>query len=124
MSEPASSALAVTGLAKLVGLAFGATFAAVVVMIMTRPDDRREWAVALICTVISSICGGAVIIQTLELHAWASTFEGLIAMAGVYFTAGLPAWVLVRGWFVFAAQRKDAAITEIVKEIRDVIGKG
>lgn len=123
MSEPASSALAATGVAKLIGLAFGATFAAVVVMIMTRPDDRKEWAVALICTVISSICGGAVIIQALELSAWAATFDGLLALAGIYFAAGLPAWVLVRGWFVFAAQRKEAAITEIVKELRDTLGK-
>ncbi|AQZ96896.1 hypothetical protein BVH74_18620 [Halopseudomonas phragmitis] len=92
-------------------------------MIMTRPATRHEWAVALICTVIASICGGALVIQWLELHAWAETFEGLIAFAGIYFTAGLPAWVLVRGWFVFAAQREHASITDIVKDIRDTVGK-
>ncbi|MDH4566168.1 hypothetical protein E8E95_05705 [Pseudomonas sp. BN414] len=92
-------------------------------MIMTRPRSSREWAVALISTVVVSIGGGAAVIQHYGLHEWAASFYGSLALASLHFTCGLPAWVLVRAWFIYAEKRRDTAITDMVKEIREAAGK-
>ncbi len=119
MTEPASSAAAGIGLFKLVGMISGATLVAIVVMVMAQPTSRREWAVALISTVIGSICGGAAAIQYLGLQQWSGTFEGSLALAGLHFSCGLPAWVIVRAWFVYAEKRRNATLPEIVRELKD-----
>ncbi|UGV30946.1 hypothetical protein LO767_00015 [Halopseudomonas aestusnigri] len=120
MSEPTTAGLAGIGLGKLLGVSVGAILAAVVVMAMTLPKTSREWVVALVCTLLGSVCGGAFIIQWLGLQAWADTVEGLMAFAGVYFTAGLPAWVLVRGafaWFNGPDGRSLPAILGLVLKV-------
>ena len=44
----------------LAGLgAIGAGLAAIVVMCVMTPRDPKEWAIALISTVIASVCGGS-----------------------------------------------------------------
>jgi ABC-type xylose transport system permease subunit len=119
MSEPTTAGLAGIGLGKLLGISVGAVAVAFVVMCLTQPKSRREWVVALVCTLLGSVCGGAFIIQWLGLQAWAETFEGLVAFAGVYFTAGLPAWVLVRAvfaWFNGPDGRSLPAIIDLVRK--------
>ncbi|MFM9936982.1 MAG: hypothetical protein ACKVOL_12395 [Novosphingobium sp.] len=53
--------------------------AAVVVMLMTPPRCKREWAVGLISTVVSSIGGGAAVIEHFGLRHWANSPIGLCA---------------------------------------------
>jgi hypothetical protein len=72
MSEPTSSSVAGYALFKW-GVAIGlpAAIVAVIVMVMTRPKDTREWVCALISTTASSIYGGAFVIHHYNLQSWA-----------------------------------------------------
>jgi hypothetical protein len=127
MPEPTSSSVAGAAAAyKAIGgsaaaAASGATLAAVVVMLMTSPRNAREWAVGLISTVVSSICGGAITIQYLQLHHWAFSTIGLCAMGGVMFTCGLPGWAVVRWLFNFIDQRRDASLDQVAKEVKELL---
>lgn len=123
MSEPASSTAA--GLAgwKLIGgiagiSAFGAGLAAIVVMCVTTPRSPREWAVGLISTVIGSISGGAAVIQHYNLQHWADSPFGLIAMLGLVFACGLPAWALVRWLFNYIHKRREASLDDVANDWR------
>lgn len=67
MTEPASGAAASIAGWKLLGgaagaLGVGAALATVVAMCLSLPRTLREWAVALISTVVSSLGGGALVI--------------------------------------------------------------
>jgi len=125
MSEPISGAAAsAAGLKVLGGLAAGSGIAAglasVVVMSMTHPQDAREWRVALISTVVSSIGGGCALIRYLGIQDWASDTLGLIGLGGIMFAAGLPGWALVRWLFAFLNKRRDADLLDVAQEL----GKG
>jgi hypothetical protein len=136
MAEPTSSGVA--GLAgwKLIGgaagaLGIGAALATVVAMCLTLPRTLREWAVALISTVVSSLGGGALVIVKfglLDALARSATeldlFVRLLGVLGVVFTCGLPGWTVVRWTFNWLEKRKDADLSEIVGEVRGVIGGG
>jgi hypothetical protein len=126
MSEPISGAAAgVAGWKILGGLAgmgaIGAGLAAVVVMSMTRPTTDREWRVALISTVIGSICGGAAVVQHFGLDAWTQSLIGLVAMLGLVFACGLPAWAIVRWLFNYIAKHQDADIADVVKDVKEAL---
>jgi hypothetical protein len=47
---------------------------------------------------------------------------GMIALCGLVFVCGLPAWVIVRAWFAWSESRKDKALPEMVKEFREGTG--
>jgi hypothetical protein len=96
----------------------GLVSAAVIVMIFTQPRDRKEWATALICTVISSLCGGSALIQYLHLQEWATEFFGVFAIGGVFFLCGLPGWALVRWIFNYITKNRDKGIDDVVSDIR------
>ena len=102
-------------------LAGGAALAAVVVMLMTPPRSKSEWAVGLISTVVSSVCGGAVVVERFALHEWVYSVTGLCALGGVIFACGLPGWALVRWIFNFVDQRRDASIDEVAKEVKEIL---
>ncbi|MWV17549.1 hypothetical protein F3I16_16020 [Pseudomonas sp. L-22-4S-12] len=123
MTEPASTAAGGIALYKLglLGL-FGALLTAIVVMAMTIPKTVREFTVALISTLMFSLGGGAAVIRWFELMAWANDLFGLIALLGLVFVCGLPGWVLVRAWFVFAEKRRSASLPEIVRELKETAG--
>ena len=127
MAEPASSSAAgaAAGAAAwkaaggMAGIAGGAAgLASVVVMLMMRPRSPKEWAVGLICTVVSSVTGGAAVVQYLELHAWADGYVGLVALGGLMFACGLPGWALVRAVFSAIEKRRDADIFDLADEAR------
>lgn len=125
MSEPISGAAAgVAGMKALGGLAAGSGIAAglasVVVMSMTHPKDAKEWRVALISTVVSSIGGGCALIRYLGVQDWAGDTLGLIGLGGIMFAAGLPGWALVRWLFAFVNKRRDADLLDVAQEL----GKG
>jgi len=98
--------------------AIGAGLASVVVMCITTPRSPREWAVGLISTVVGSIGGGAAVIQHYGLQSWAQEPFGLVAMLGLVFTCGLPAWAVVRWLFNFIEKRKGAGLDEVVADVR------
>ena len=126
MSEPISgTAAGVVGWKIIGGLAgmgaIGAGLAAFVVMSMTRPTDEKEWRVALACTLVGSIGGGAALVRYLDIQHWAQDPIGLVALLCAVFVCGLPAWGLVRAWFKFMEKRKDADLAEIAKEVKEMI---
>lgn len=131
MSEPITggAALAAGAAASKViggtaGVAAGASgLAAVVVMIMMRPRSTAEWAVALISTIVSSIGGGAAVVQHFGLHAWTADYIGLVALGGLMFACGLPGWAVVRWLFNFIERRKDKDLADVVEDVRDAVSK-
>lgn len=129
MPEPTSSSAAAGGFAAYkLAVAFGlpAGVAAIVVMLWIQPKSPREWALALISTVASSVGGGAALIQHLGLNAWADSTVGLIGMAGLIFACGLPGWVIVRAAFAWIDRRRGHDLAELVSDashtVREVIG--
>jgi hypothetical protein len=126
MSEPISGAAAsAVGLKALGGLAAGSGIAAglasVVVMSMTHTQDPKEWRVALISTVVSSIGGGCALIRYLGIQNWAADWLGLIGLGGIMFACGLPGWALVRALFAYLNKRRDADITQIITDGAEVV---
>jgi hypothetical protein len=132
MSEPisgsaaagAAGAAAFKALGGPAAVAGGASvLATIVVMVMTLPKNRSEWAVALISTVVASLCGGAAVIQYLGLAAWMATPNGAMALGGIYFSCGLPGWTIVRWVFNFLNKRKDKDMAEVAAEVADDVRK-
>lgn len=101
--------------------AIGAGLAAIVVMSMTKPKSDQEWRVALISTVMGSIGGGCAVIMHFGLQAWAYDPFGLVALLGLVFGCGLPGWALVRWAFNYMERRKDADLTDVVKDVKGVL---
>lgn len=121
MSEPGPlTAAGGIALYKLGAFGFVAVLAAVVVMAMTLPKTMREFVVAMISTTVSSICGGAFVVRWLGIGDWANDDVGLIAIGGVIFVCGLPAWVLVRAWFKWAEKRRDQDLGELAQGIAEI----
>ncbi len=118
MPDPATSSAAGGFAAYKLAIAFGlpAGLAAIVVMLWMRPKSVREWAVALISTVVSSVCGGAALVQHLGLNHWADNTIGLMGLGGLIFAAGLPGWVIVRAGFAWAEKRKGKDLYELIGE--------
>jgi hypothetical protein len=126
MSEPIStSAAGVAGWKIIGGLAgmgaIGAGLAAFVVMAMTKPKTDQEWRVALICTLVGSIGGGAALVRYLGIQHWVQDPFGMVAMLAVVFACGLPAWALVRALFIFIDKRRDADLAQIVHDVKEMI---
>lgn len=99
----------------------GAGLASIVVMCMSLPRSKGEWASALISTVIGSICGGAAVVSHFGLHVWATNFIGLTAILGLSFACGLPAWAIVRWVFNYINKHEDSSITDVVQDIKGVM---
>jgi len=79
MSEPisggavagAAGGAAFKAIGGTAGVAAGASgLPTVVVAIMMRPRTTAEWVVALISTLVSSIGGGATVVQHFGPHGW------------------------------------------------------
>ena len=121
MSEPGPlTAAGGIALYKLGALGCVSALAAVVVMAMTLPKTIREFFVALISTVISSLCGGAFVIRWLEVGHWSNDDLGMIALGGVVFVCGLPAWVLVRAWFKWTETRRDKDLGQLIQDMAEL----
>ena len=93
---------------------------ATVVIMMRLPRSPQEWAVGLICTVVSSLTGGAFIIVKWGLHEWVTDIWGMIALGGFFFVCGLPGWAVVRWTFNFINKQEGKTIIEVVKELKNV----
>jgi len=126
MSEPITSSVAGAAGWKLLGGAatagaIGAGLASIVVMCITTPRSPREWAVGLTSTVVGSIAGGSAVIMKFGLQSWAHDPFGLVAMLGLVFACGLPAWSIVRWAFNWIEKRKDKDLAEVVQDARDAV---
>lgn len=117
MTEPMSSAAGGIALYKLGAFGGLAVLAAVVVMAMTLPKTVREFVVAMISTTVSSLCGGAFVVRWFGIGDWAHDDVGMIAIGGLIFVCGLPAWIVVRALFAWSEAKKDRQITEIVDAV-------
>lgn len=124
MTEPATTAAGGIALYKM-GAFFGlmAVLAAIVVMAMTLPKSPREFIVATVSTVVASLGGGAFIVRWFEIAHWVGDEFGLVAIGGVMFVCGLPAWVLVRGWFAYAESARGRTLLEMIRDIREATGR-
>ena len=96
----------------------GAGLASIVVMCMNRPRTDSEWVVALISTVIGSVCGGAGVISYFNLHEWMNNVVGLVAVLGLVFACGLPAWAIVRWVFNYINKHHDSGIDEVADDVK------
>lgn len=126
LTEPASSTAGGVVLWKLAGgaagfAAGGAGLAAVIVMLMTPPRSPREWAAGLISTVLGSICGGAAVVQHFGLQAWLGSYVGLVALMGLAFACGLPAWAVVRWGFTWMEKRRDKDLGEVISDAKGML---
>ncbi len=119
--EPVSTG-GVTAILKFYGAAIMVTLAVAMVaavVLMTRmPRSPQEWAVGLICTVVSSLAGGSFIIMKWSLHSWVADIWGMITLGGFFFVCGLPGWAIVRWIFNYIDRHEGKTIIEVIKEIR------
>ena len=89
------------------------------VVLMTRmPRSPQEWAVGLICTVVSSLAGGSFIIVKFALHSWVTDIWGMITLGGFFFVCGLPGWAIVRWIFNYIDKQEGKTIIEVMKELK------
>ena len=126
MADPTSSGIAGAATFKAIGgsagaAAGGATLAAVVVMLMTPPRSKSEWAVGLISTVVSSIGGGAMMVEHFQLHHWVNTSIGLCALGGLIFGCGLPGWAIVRWIFNYIIKHQADSIDQVARDVTDAL---
>lgn len=105
-------------------LAVAAGLAAVVVMLMTKPKDDKEFAVALISTVMSSLCGGAAVVLWFGLVKWVlvtsptELYLGFLALGGIFFACGLPGWLFVRLLFNTMEKAKGKTLEGAIHDIK------
>lgn len=127
VTEPATTGIGAALGWKAVGgaagfAAGGAGLATIIVMLMTPPRTPREWTVGLISTVLGSICGGAAVVQHYSLQGWITGgYVGLVALMGIAFACGLPAWALVRWVFTWIIKRRDKDIGEVVADAKAML---
>ncbi|MDG5642046.1 hypothetical protein N0Z91_11775 [Acinetobacter baumannii] len=122
MTEPVSTTIGGFAAWKAFGMtivvAICVMAVAAVVLMMRMPRSPREWAVGLICTVVSSLAGGSFIIVKWGLHEWVTDVWGMITLGGFFFVCGLPGWALVRWIFNFIDKQEGKTIVEVIKEFK------
>lgn len=126
MTEPASTTAGGFLLWKLATclIVLAVVLVTIVVMAMTLPKTIKEFVVALISTVVFSLGGGAFVVMQLGLMGWAHDYVGLVALAGVVFACGLPAWVLVRAFYAYAdARSQGTGFIDMIREIKQAVWK-
>lgn len=116
MSEPFSTSASGYAISKAIPV-LGPVLAAILVMCLATPQSRKEWVAALTSTVATSLFGGSFVVSYFGWAAWADSTIGLMAIAGVCFACGLPAWLLVRGFFAWMDKHRSKDIAELAKAI-------
>ena len=121
------------GLGLLAGAAAGTaavggfSLAAFIVMAMTQPRSGKEWAVALISTLMGSFGGGAWAMIYFELYLHLDPgnklllFLGCLEIIGVAFIAGLPGWLLVRLAFNTMEGWKNKTAKEVAADVKEML---
>lgn len=105
----------------------GFSLAAFIVMVMTQPRSGKEWAVALISTLMGSFGGGSWAMIYFELYKHLNPADplllalGCMELIGVAFIAGLPGWLLVRLAFNTMDGWKNKTAKEVVGEVKEML---
>jgi hypothetical protein len=116
MSEPITSTAGGYALSKCIPI-LGPVLATIVVMCLATPQSKKEWTAALISTVALSLFGGSFLVSYFGLNHWAQDTIGLMAITGICFACGLPAWLVVRALFAWMAKQKDKDLAELAKAV-------
>ena len=118
MTEPVTtSAAGGWALMKFLPPALAPVLATIIVMCIATPKSRKEWVAALTSTVTVSIFGGSFIVTAMGWTAWVDHWIGMMAVAGMCFVCGLPAWLLVRALFAWQDKQRGKDVVEIAKGI-------
>lgn len=105
----------------------GLTLSALVVMLLKQPRTSREWAVALISTLVCSLGLGAWLVLYLGLHKAVASGDdaevvfGLLQVGGTIFAAGLPGWVLVRIAFNTMTKFQDKSADDVYRAGKELL---
>jgi hypothetical protein len=97
------------------------TMATTIVMLLTPPRSKREWAVGLISTLMGSICGGAALVKYLGIESWVESTIGLIALGGLIFSCGLPAWAIVRWIFNYIGETRNESLKDVLIDGKNIL---
>lgn len=124
MPEPISSGGSAAAV-KIYGLA-SVTIASIVlvclvVLLMRPPRSSQEWAVGLICTVVSSVGLGAAVIVRLSLQGLAQDYVGVCALGLLVFVCGLPGWFIVRLAFNYMNRNESASLIDVIRDVRKAV---
>lgn len=124
MPEPISSGGSAAAV-KIYGLA-SVTIASIVlvclvVLLMRPPRSPQEWAVGLICTVVSSVGLGAAVIVRLSLQGLAQDYVGVCALGLLVFVCGLPGWFIVRLAFNYMNRNESASLIDVIRDVRKAV---
>ena len=92
-----------------------------VVLLMRPPRSPQEWAVGLICTVVSSVGLGAAVIVRFSLQGLAQDYVGMCALGLLVFICGLPGWFIVRLAFTYMARNEDKSIIDVIRDVRKAV---
>lgn len=114
MSDLTSAAFAT----KIAGLSAGAILAAIVVMAITPARNAREFIVGMVSTLVSSLSGGAALTRYLGLTELVNDPWGLATIGGLMFVCGLPGWLLVRAFFLWAERQKGVDLLQMLQALR------
>ena len=95
--------------------------ATLVVICAKRPSTRQEWVIGIISTLMSSLGGGSAFLLHMDLMHWMNSYIGLMAVGGIFFACGLPGWALVRLLFNTIERNKGKTITDVVKDVKEVL---
>ena len=114
MSELTSAAF----VTKIAGLSAGAILAAVVVMAVTPARNTREFVVGMISTLVASLSGGAAAAKYLGITQLVNDPWGLATLGGLFFVCGLPGWLLVRAFFLWADRSKGKDLLQLIASLR------
>lgn len=121
MPEPISTggsaaAVKVYGLFSIIAASI--VLVCLVVLLMRPPRSPQEWAVGLICTVVSSVGLGAAVIVRFSLQGLAQDYVGMCALGLLVFVCGLPGWFMVRLAFTYMNRNEDKSLIEVIRELR------
>ena len=122
MPEPISTGGSAAAVIKIYGLA-SVTIASIVlvclvVLLMHPPRSPQEWAVGLICTVVSSVGLGAAAVEHFSLQGLAQDYVGMCALGLLVFICGLPGWFMVRLAFNYMNRNESASLVDVIRDVR------
>lgn len=125
MPEPISTGGSAAAVVKIYGLAsvtiVSIVLVCLVVLMMRWPRSPQEWAVGLICTVVSSVGLGAATVVRFDLHHLASSYVGMCALGLLVFICGLPGWFIVRLAFNYMKRNESASLIDVIRDVRKAV---
>ena len=127
-AHSAAAASALVTKHTLYAAGFGAALVTAVVMTATMPTRKTDFFIALLSTVVCSVALGAWGVQhfgmveaLLTVKTDLQFYVQLAQIGGVFFAAGLPGWIVVRAFFIWAQARRELGLDALIADARKVI---